>query len=208
MTDNPSQWLTWARELYSLSQAGLTYCQNDFDLDRYRRLQEISAEIIASQSKLEKAAVLESFSMQAGYATPKVDVRGAVMRAGKILLVQEKTDGCWSLPGGWADLNDSPAEVVAREVREESGFEVRVDKLIAVFDANRHIQPVEFYRAYKLIFLCSITGGAAETSFETPAVEFFAPDDLPPLSILRTNPRILDEVFRHFVDPGRPTAFD
>jgi ADP-ribose pyrophosphatase YjhB (NUDIX family) len=204
----PTPWLAWARELYSMAQAGLTYCQNDFDLDRYRRLQEISAEIIASQSALEKAAVMESFSMQAGYATPKVDVRGAVMRAGKILLVQEKTDGRWSLPGGWADLNDSPAEVVAREVREESGFEVRVDKLIAVFDANRHIQPVEFYRAYKLIFLCSITGGAAEASFETPAVDFFEPGNLPPLSILRTNQRILDEVFRHFADSSRPTAFD
>ncbi|RPH59902.1 MAG: NUDIX domain-containing protein [Chloroflexi bacterium] len=208
MQPNPSPWLAWARELYSMAQAGLTYCQNDFDLDRYRRLQEISAEIIASQSALEKAAVLESFSMQAGYATPKVDVRGAVMRAGKILLVQEKTDGRWSLPGGWADLNDSPAEVVAREVREESGFEVRVDKLIAVFDANRHIQPVEFYRAYKLIFLCSITGGAAEASFETPAVDFFEPGNLPPLSMLRTNQRILDEVFRHFADPNLSTAFD
>jgi ADP-ribose pyrophosphatase YjhB (NUDIX family) len=208
MSTQSPQWLAWARELYSMAQAGLTYSQNEFDLDRYRRLQEISAEIIANQSELEKSAVLASFAMQAGYATPKVDVRSAVVRDGKILLVQEKTDGCWSLPGGWADLNDSPAEVVARETREESGFEVRVDKLIAVFDANRHIQPVEFYRAYKLIFLCSITGGAAQTSFETPAVNFFAPDHLPPLSLLRTNQRILDEVFRHVADPNRPTAFD
>jgi ADP-ribose pyrophosphatase YjhB (NUDIX family) len=208
MSETTPQWLAWAREIYSMAQAGLTYSQNEFDLDRYHRLQEISAEIIASQTELEKAAVLASFAMQAGYTTPKVDVRSAVVRDGKILLVQEKTDGCWSLPGGWADLNDSPAEVVVRETREESGFEVRVDKLVAVFDANRHIQPVEFYRAYKLIFLCTITGGAAQTSFETPAVNFFAPDSLPPLSILRTNPRILDEVFRHVAEPKRPTAFD
>jgi ADP-ribose pyrophosphatase YjhB (NUDIX family) len=208
MIKETPQWLAWARELFSMAQAGLTYTKNEFDLDRYRRLQEISAEITASQSELEKATVLESFSMQAGYATPKVDVRGAIIRGGKILLVQEKTDGRWSLPGGWADLGDSPAEMVAREVREESGFEVRVDKLAAVFDANRHIQPYEFYRAYKLIFLCTITGGAAQTSFETPDVGFFDLHDLPPLSELRINTTMLAEVFAHLENPDRPTYFE
>ena len=201
------QWLAWAREIFSLSQAGLTYSKNEYDLDRYRRLQEISAEIIAGQSVLEKESVLKSFSMQAGYATPKVDVRGAVVCDGKILLVQEQSDGKWSLPGGWGDLGDSPAEMVAREVWEESGFEVRADKLIAVFDANR-IQPFEFYRAYKLIFSCTITGGVARISLETLGVDFFDPANIPPLSQSRTNQRILDEVFKHAADPNRPAAFD
>ena len=155
---NQSQMLIWAREIFTLSQSGLTYSKNEFDLNRYRRLQEIAAEMIASQSDLTKDTVLESFSMQSGYITPKVDVRGAVIRDGKILLVQERIDDRWSMPGGWADLGDMPSEMVAREVREESGFDVRAEKLIAVYDANR-IQPMEFYHAYKLIFLCNITGG-------------------------------------------------
>jgi ADP-ribose pyrophosphatase YjhB (NUDIX family) len=202
-----NQWLTWAREIFSLAQAGLTYSKNEFDLERYRRLQEISAEIIANQSGLQKEDVSKSFSMQAGYPTPKIDVRGAVIREGKILLVQEKVDGCWSMPGGWADLGDSPSEMVVREVWEESGFKVRVKKIVAVYDANR-IQPTEFYHSYKLIFLCELMGGEARTSIETLAVEFFDPDHLPELSLMRTNMRMIEEVIAHAKDENRKTAFD
>jgi ADP-ribose pyrophosphatase YjhB (NUDIX family) len=204
---NQPAWLAWAREIFSLSQAGLTYCKNEFDLERYRRLQEIAAEIIASQSEIAKEAVLGSFSMQAGYTTPKIDVRGAVVRDGKILLVQERIDDRWSIPGGWADLGEVPSEMVIREVREESGFEVRADKLIAVYDANR-IAPMEFYHAYKLIFLCTIIGGEAQTSIETLGVDFFAPDALPPLSEFRTNRTMIAEVFAHLAAPNRPTYFE
>ncbi len=206
MESNPS-WLAWAREIYSLSQSGLTYSKNEYDLDRYRRLQEISAEIIASQSQLEKAEILQSFSMQSGYATPKVDVRGAVVRDGKILLVQEKADGKWAMPGGWADLGDSPADMAVREVWEESGFRVRAQKVIAIYDANR-IQPFEFYHAYKIIFLCDILGGEPTPSSETLAVDFFDPQALPPLSIYRTSEAMLAEVFAHVHNPARPSAFD
>jgi ADP-ribose pyrophosphatase YjhB (NUDIX family) len=202
-----SQLLSWTREIYSLAQSGLTYCKNEFDIERYKRLQEITAEMIASQSALDKETVLESFSMQAGYATPKIDVRGAVVRDGKLLLIHEKADGQWAMPGGWADIGDSPAEMVAREVREESGFEVSVDKLIGVYDANR-IQPLEFYHAYKLIFLCTITGGEAQTSIETSGVGFFNPKYLPPLSLSRTNQRMVDEVMAHFKDPSRQAYFE
>lgn len=205
--DTPPHWLCLARELYTLSQAGLAYSKNDFDLERYHRLQEISAEIIAGQSVLEKEAVLESFSIQAGYPTPKVDVRGAVIRDGKILLVQEITDGCWSLPGGWADLGESPQEMVEREVLEESGMTVKAQKVLAVYDANR-VNPLEFYHAYKITFLCEIIGGEPTPSYETPDVRFFDPADLPPLSPFRTNQRILDEIFAHIANPDRPTAFD
>jgi ADP-ribose pyrophosphatase YjhB (NUDIX family) len=204
--DTPN-WLSWAREIFSLSQAGLAYSRNEFDLERYHRLQEISAEIIANQSELEKEAVLQSFTMQAGYATPKVDVRGAALREGKILLIHERIDDKWAMPGGWADLGDSPAETAVREVWEESGYKVRVEKLIAVYDANR-IEPFEFYHAYKLIFLCTITGGEAKTSIETLGVDFFAPDSLPPLSEYRTNRKMIGEVFAHFQDSARQTAFE
>jgi hypothetical protein len=121
MSANQPKWIEWAQEIFSLSQAGLTYSQSDFDIERYKRLQEITAEIIASQSELEKESVLESFSMQVGYITPKIDVRGAVVRDGKILLIQERADGKWAMPGGWADLGNAPAAVAEREVWEESG---------------------------------------------------------------------------------------
>jgi ADP-ribose pyrophosphatase YjhB (NUDIX family) len=205
--NQPSKWIDWAREIFSLSQSGITYSENQYDIERYKRLQEITAEMIASASNISKETVLDSFSMQAGYITPKVDVRGAVIREGKILLIQERADGNWAMPGGWADLGNSPASVAEREVWEESGFRVKAEKVVAVIDANR-IEPFEFYHAYKLIFLCRLLEGEPRTSHETLAVDFFDPDHLPPLSIYRTNETMLREVFAHVKNPDRPTAFD
>ena len=201
------KWMEWAQEIFSLSQSGLTYSGNEYDIERYKRLQEITAEMIASQSRIEKEAVLESFSMQAGYITPKVDVRGAVVKDGRILLIQERADDRWAMPGGWADLGNSPKSVAEREVWEESGYRVRAEKVIAVIDAN-HIEPFEFYHAYKLIFLCTLLEGEPRTSHETLAVDFFSPDHLPPLSLYRTNEDMIKEVFAHLQNPNRPTAFD
>jgi ADP-ribose pyrophosphatase YjhB (NUDIX family) len=207
MNQQTSKWIAWAQEIFSLSQAGLTYSQNPFDLERYKRLQEITAEMIASQSELEKESILKSFSMQAGYITPKIDVRGAVVQHGKILLIQERADEKWAMPGGWADLGNSPASVAEREVWEESGFRVKAEKVVAVLDANR-IEPLEFYHAYKIIFLCRLLDGDPRTSYETLAVDFFALNHLPPLSIYRTNEDMLREVFAHVENPNRPAAFD
>ena len=190
-----------------MSQAGLTYSGNEFDIERYKRFQEISAEMIESESELSKESVLESFKMQAGYATPKIDVRGAVVRDGKILLIQERMDGNWAMPGGWADLGNAPASVAEREVWEESGYRVKAEKVVAVIDANR-IEPMEFYHAFKIIFLCELIGGEPTTSHETLAVDFFDPNNLPPLSIYRTNEDMIREVFAHIHDPNRRTAFD
>jgi len=207
MNTKVSKWIAWAREIFSMSQAGLTYSQNEFDIERYKRLQEISAEMIESQSELSKEFVLKSFSMQAGYVTPKIDVRGAVIRDNKILLIQERMDGKWAMPGGWADLGNAPASVAEREVWEESGYEVKAKKVIAVLDANR-IEPMEFYHAFKIIFLCSLTGGEPRISHETLAVDFFDLNNLPPLSLFRTNENMLQEVFAHVQDSNRRTAFD
>ena len=207
MNESSPKWLEVARELFSLSQSGLTYCKNEYDLHSYRRLQEISAEIIASESNLSLDAAKDIFSMQAGYATPKIDVRAAVIRDGKILLVQEKSDGRWAMPGGWADIGDTPSAMVEREVLEESGFKVRAAKVLAVYDANR-AEPMEFFHAYKIIFLCELLGGEACPNFEILAVDFFEPDQLPPLSLARTNERMLQEVFAHVQDSSRHTAFD
>lgn len=202
-----NKWITWAREIFSMSQAGLTYSQNEFDIERYKRLQEITAEMIESQSGLSKESVLESFSMQAGYATPKIDVRGAVIRDNKILLIQERMDGRWAMPGGWADLGNAPASVAEREVWEESGYHVKAEKVVAVIDANR-IEPMEFYHAFKIIFLCTLIGGEPQVSHETMAVDFFDMNNLPPLSLYRTDESMLREVFAHIQDPNRRTAFD
>lgn len=206
------QWLAYAREIFTLAQAGLTYNAapyrvDPFDLERYKRLREISAEIIAHQSELADEEVLASFTVQQGYPTPKVDVRGAIVQNGHILLVQELADGRWSMPGGWADLGESAAEMVTREVREESGYEVRIDKLVAVFN-NHYVQPYEFFHSYKLVFLCSIVGGSARGSYETQQVGFFPLDQLPELSTSRTNQRILDEVMAHVGDPNRSTFYE
>jgi ADP-ribose pyrophosphatase YjhB (NUDIX family) len=203
MNHQTSKWMDWAREIFSLSQSGLTYSGNPYDIERYKRLQEITA----SQSAIAKETVLKSFSMQAGYITPKVDVRGAVVRDGKILLIQERADDKWAMPGGWADLGNSPASVAEREVWEESGFRVRAEKVVAVLDANR-VEPFEFYHAYKIIFLCKLLDGEPRPSYETLAVDFFDPDHLPPLSSYRTNEAMLQEVFAHVANPNRPTLFD
>lgn len=207
MNAKPEKWVEWAREIFSLGQAGLNFNQNEFDIERYKRLQEIAAEMIESQSGLSKETALESFSMQAGYATPKIDVRGAVVRDDKILLIRERMDGKWAMPGGWAEMGNAPAEAAEREVWEESGFRVRAAKVVAVIDANR-IEPMEFYHAFKIIFLCTILDGEPRTSHETSAVGFFGLNDLPPLSLYRTNEDMLREVFAHVHDPNRQTAFD
>jgi len=207
MNNQSPKWLEWAREIFSLSQSGITYSRNQYDIERYKRLQEITAEMIAAQSEIEKESVLESFSMQSGYITPKIDVRGAVIRDDKILLIQERADAKWAMPGGWADLGNSPASVAEREVFEESGFHVKAEKVVAVIDANR-MQPLEFFHAYKIIFLCQLLDGEPRISYETLAVDFFELNNLPPLSSYRTNEDMLREVFAHVQNPNRATAFD
>lgn len=202
------RWLEWAREIQALSQTGLTYSASTYSTQRYRRLMEIAAEIMDSHTTLAKDPVLEHFMEQPGYATVKVDVRGAVVRDDKILLVQERTDLRWSMPGGWADVGEFPSEMVKREVWEESGFDVVPQKVIGVYDANRSGRPLEFYHAYKVVFLCQMVGGEARPSEETAAVDFFAFDNLPPLSTHRTHMRHIHEVMAHLKDENRHAAFD
>jgi ADP-ribose pyrophosphatase YjhB (NUDIX family) len=202
-------WLTWAKRLAALAQDGLTYSDNEYEIDRYRQIRQIAAEMMAAGSGLEAATLLDLFAREHGYATPKVDVRGAVFRDDRILLVREKIDGGWTLPGGWADPCQSPSEAVAREVFEESGFEVRVVKLAAVYDRSKHphLPPMPFH-LYKLFFLCEITGGRATESYETTGVDFFAADTLPPLSISRTLPFQIARMFEHYRNRALPTDFD
>jgi ADP-ribose pyrophosphatase YjhB (NUDIX family) len=201
-------WLKWAREIQSLAQTGLHFSETEYHRQRYTRLAEIAAEIVASGSGQEVDRLQADFLRQPGYATPKVDVRGAVFRNGELLLVQERTDEKWCLPGGWADVGESPAEMVTREVLEESGFEVRPTRLIGVYDANRSGTPLAFYHAYKLVFRCEILGGEAGPSDETLDARFFGRDEVPPLSSQRTDARHLLDAWTHYDDPARIAEFD
>jgi len=135
---------------------------------------------------LEKEAVKKVMMKQPGYATPKVDVRASIIEDNKILLVQERSDERWAMPGGWADVGDIPSEVATRETKEESGYDVKPTKVIGVYDANRFGRQLEFFHAFKIVFLCELIGGEPATSDETQNVDFFSFEDLPPLSLNRT----------------------
>jgi ADP-ribose pyrophosphatase YjhB (NUDIX family) len=204
------KWLQWAKELQAIAQIGLAYPSGDpFDAERYARIREIAAEILSSNADPGERVFLELFERETGYATPKVDVRGVVFRSEEILLVKEAADGRWTLPGGWADVNESPGECVAREVREESGFEVRPVRLLSVWDRSRHGHVPAFpFHVYKLFFLCDLVGGEARASFETSDVGFFTEDSLPELSVSRVTERQIRRLFEHWQYPGLPADFD
>ena len=204
----PPDWLRWARKVQAIAQIGLTYAANDYDQQRYQELHDLAVEIFATHTGRAPAEVAGWFTAQPGYATPKVDVRAAGFRDGRILLVREKADGRWCLPGGWADVGDVPSQAAEREALEEAGYACTARKVIGVFDANRSGQPLSAYHAFKIIFHCELTGGGADPDHEILEVGFFDRDALPPLSASRTAPHHLAECFRHLDDPARPTAFD
>lgn len=204
MTD----WLSWAQRLQALAQTGLTYSAEGFDRDRYAAVREIAAAMMAAGGRLDPRPLEQVFAGQDGYATPKVDVRAAVFREGRILLVKERQDGLWTLPGGWADVGDAPSRAAERETLEESGLEVRAVKLAAVYDRNRHPHPPMVWHAWKLFFVCELLGGEARPSDETEAVEFFPEGALPPLSVQRVTAEQIAAMFEHHRDPARPTCFD
>jgi ADP-ribose pyrophosphatase YjhB (NUDIX family) len=206
--DRPD-WLRWADALQTIAAAGLTYSRDPFDRDRFEQVRAVAAELLARHTDLSLPAAAERLQADAGYVTPKVDVRAAVFDAGgRVLLVKEAADGRWSLPGGWADVGESPAEVAVREVREEAGLEVRAAKLLAVLDKRKHPHPPQLSHAYKLFFLCQVTGGALRESFETPGVDWFRRDALPPLSLDRVLPTQVERVFQHRDRPTLPADFD
>jgi ADP-ribose pyrophosphatase YjhB (NUDIX family) len=203
------QWLVWAKRLQAIAQTGLTYAKDPFDVERYQSIRLVAAEMMAAGSGEGSADFfVKLLSADVGYATPKVDVRAAVFRDGRLLLVREKEDGCWTLPGGWADIGDSPSTAVVREVKEESGYDVKARKLLALLDRNLHGHPPIPYHAYKLFFLCDIVGGNARAEQETDAVGFFASDEIPPLSLTRVTPVQIARLFEHFFHPEWPTEFD
>lgn len=205
---NEPEWLVIGREMRAIAQIGLTFCKDPFDRQRFERIRELGAALIARGGEEDLERVLGLFQQDSGYATPKVDVRGAAFRDGKVLLVREISDGCWTLPGGWADVNQTPAQCVVREIAEESGFEARALKLAAVHDYRKRHPPRHIDSIYKLFFICELVGGSAQPSDETSEVGFFSRDALPPLSRGRTTEEQIALMYAHAQSPELPTQFD
>jgi ADP-ribose pyrophosphatase YjhB (NUDIX family) len=210
MTHQPSyQGLDWSSRLQAIAQNGLTFARDPYDIERYKAIRQIAAEMIAAGSSIQLPVIQRFMDLDSGYATPKVDVRGVVFQGQKLLLVRERSDGHWTLPGGWADVGESPAENVVREVFEESGFQTRPLKILAVLDRSKHPhEPVFPYHVYKLFIQCEIVGGSAALSSETDGVDFFAETDIPPLSITRVTSGQIRRLFEHHRNPLLPTDLD
>ncbi|SIS02440.1 ADP-ribose pyrophosphatase YjhB, NUDIX family [Peribacillus simplex] len=202
------KWLEWAKQLQSIAQAGLTYSKDVYDLERFELIRNISVEILSHQTDMNKTVIKDLFANETGYATPKVDIRSVVFSYNKILMVRENTDGNWSLPGGWGDIGLTPSEVAVKEVKEESGFDVKAIKLLGVLDKKCHPHPPSLYHVYKIFILCEIIGGQPKEGIETIAVEFFAENELPSLSITRNTESQIELAFKHLHNPQEPVYFD
>lgn len=200
----------WAQRIQALAQTGLTYARDPFDIQRYTELRAIAAEMSAAQSTLTASAITELYAMERGYATPKVGVRAVIVdEAGRFLLVQERSDGLWCPPGGWADVGESPATMAAREAYEETGYTVRVERLLAALDRDVQGHPPIGWHVYNLIFLCRVTGGAPRPADdEISAVDWFPLDALPPLSLERVTATQLRRFAALAADPTAPVWYD
>jgi ADP-ribose pyrophosphatase YjhB (NUDIX family) len=204
-------WMAWVRRLSGIANAGLAWGSDPYDLARYRAVRELAAEIAAVGSHTPLAAISQALSAEVGYLTPKIDVRGAVFDDDeRVLLVRERADGKWSLPGGWADPGESPSEAVQRELREESGYDVRVRKLVALFERDRHHSPPLLDSIWKLFFLCEpVAAGPRESEHEIAHVAFFALNALPAnLSSSRVTSGQIHLMAEHRRRPHLPTTFD
>jgi ADP-ribose pyrophosphatase YjhB (NUDIX family) len=201
-------WASTAQRIQAIAQTGLAYANNPYDVARYTELSAMAASMLAGPEPQNVALATRLFSLEHGYATPKVDVRAVVFQNDRLLLVREVEDGGWTLPGGWAEVGQSAAESVEREVREESGYIVKAMQLLACWDRNKHPHPPIPFHAYRLVFRCELLGGAPKASSETSEVGFFAEDQIPALSITRTLPEQIKFVFQSLRDPAAPTAFD
>jgi len=203
--------MAWAKRLQAIAQTGLTYARDQYDVERYRAVRRIATEMIAACSTaISSAELLDIFNCEVGYATPKIDVRAAVFSQDSLLLVKERSEGAWALPGGWADVGDSPSVAAVRETREESGYDVVARKLAALYDRDhqRHGHPPMAYHVYKLFFICEPVGGMAKPSIETEEVAFFREDRLPNLSVARVTAQQIAHLFGHYRHPEWPTSFD
>lgn len=181
------KWLKWVAELQSIAQSGITYSTNIYDTDRYEKIRNIVVEILHEYTDMDHKKIRDLFASETGYQTPKVDVRAAVFKNDSILMVKEKIDGAWSLPGGWADVNTSVGESVIRECREEAGAVVKPKRIIAIHHGNKHNNRLSPFTVYKIFVECELIETSFKENIETLDAQFFKADMLPPVSFERNN---------------------
>ena len=202
------KWLHWAIEIQSLAQAGLAYTSNVYDIERYERLREISAEMISEKTNIPTEKVEELFCNETGYQTPKLDTRAAVFKENKILLTHEN-NGTWSLPGGWVDVLESIKSNTEKEVKEETGLDVKAVKVIAIQDRNKHNIPVYAYGVCKVFVLCELIGGRFEENIETTEIKYFSLDEIPEnLAKEKTTKEQIEMCFEAYKNKDWQTQFD
>lgn len=201
------RWLQWAVELQSIAQAGLFYVKDDFDRERFQRIRDIAAEMLAYKTEIPLDKVKDLFCCEIGYQTPKIDTRAAIFQEDKILLVKEK-NGKWSLPGGWVDVDLSVKENVIKEVREEAGLKVSDDRVIAVEDREKHNQPVYAYKVCKIFVLCTVLGGSFQENTETVESRYFGLEELPELSEEKNNREQIEMCFEAYRSENWEPFFD
>ncbi len=198
-----------ARRLHALARTGLHFCREEYDRQRYEEIETLAVELLAGPDTGEMQRLTRLWAGDQGYVTPKVEVRAATFDAdGRVLLVRERLDGRWTLPGGWADVNESPAQSVEKEIEQESGYRARAVKLAALYDRSRHGHGPTLFHSWKAFFLCEIEGGEARTSYETDAVEWYALDALPAMSLGRSTPQQVRRMREHWLARGLPADFD
>lgn len=189
------KWLSWAKQLQSIAQAGLAYSKDKYDIERFQQIRDLSVEILSEYTGMNNEKIEDLFCNETGYQTPKVDIRGVIFKDNKILLVKESIDGCWSMPGGWAEVNLSIKENIIKEAKEEAGVNVVPKKIIAVLDRNKNNVPVSAYGIYKIFVLCDLIDGVFEENIETEESGFFSLTDLPPLSLERNSKKQVEMCF-------------
>jgi len=199
-----------AIRLLAIAQSGLAYCHDVFDRQRYEQVQQIGVSLLSRVADGGTDELSRLVCAETGYATPKVDVRGAVFdKQNRILLIRERSDGRWAMPGGWCDVLESPSEAVIREIREESGVVAEVVKVAAVLDRERqgNRPPLPFH-VYKLFFVCREISSHAPSADETLDVRWFPVDAMPELSTTRVTAEQVRLAYAHHLDTGLPTTFD
>lgn len=200
--------LDQARRLLAVAQSGLHYTRSEFERERYEEIAQLAAEMLRKESTYTAQQLRDVWVVEQGYSTPKLDVRGAIFRDDTVLLVRERSDGKWTVPGGFADVNEAPSTSILKEIEQESGYTARVLKLAAVHDRNLHNYPPFMFHLWKLLFVCEITGGEARLSNETDGVEFFPVNALPALSTGRITAEQIQLMYRHHCDATLATEFD
>ena len=198
-----------ARRLHALARTGLHFCKEEYDLERYREIETLAVELLAGPSLDERAHLTALWAGETGYVTPKVEVRAATFDVdGRVLLVRERLDGRWTLPGGWADVNEAPSQSVEKEIEQESGYRARAVKLAALYDRSRHGHGPTLFHSWKALFLCEIASGTPRTSYETDAVDWFALDALPEMSVGRSTPAQVRRMREHWLQRDLPADYD